>query len=131
MMKKLTILLVIIFSFLFSTTSWGDWNYVVENKSGSKFYYDKDRVRKSGKFIYFWELQDYIKPSEMGDLSYTGYTELDCSIFRFKMLKVQFFNKSMGEGENIRDITPRDEWTYPHPESMMEIIFNKICEEHQ
>ena len=65
-MKKLTILLVIIFTFLFSTTSWGDWNYVVENLVGSKYYYDKDRVRKSGKYIYFWELVDYIKPMEGG-----------------------------------------------------------------
>ena len=27
------------------------------------------------------------------------YTELDCSIFRYKFLKVQFYNKSMGEGK--------------------------------
>jgi len=61
-MKKLTILLVIIFTFLFSTTSWGDWSYVAKNVSGDKYYYDKDRVRKSGKYIYFWELQDFLKP---------------------------------------------------------------------
>ena len=59
-MKKITILLVIIFTFLFSTTSWGEWNYVVENLSGDKLYYDKDRLRKSGKFIYFWELIDFL-----------------------------------------------------------------------
>ena len=130
-MKKITILLVIIFSFLFSTTSWGDWNYVVENKSGSKFYYDKDRVRKSGKFIYFWELQDYIKPSEMGDLSYTGYTELDCSIFRFKTLKFQTYNKSMGEGEQTSEFTPKDEWEYPTPGTVIEGMVNKICKKYQ
>ena len=80
-MKKLTILLVLIFSFLFSTTSWGDWKFIVEGVRGDKFYYEKDRVRKGGKFIYFWELVDYIKPFK-GELSSTKYVELDCSISR-------------------------------------------------
>ena len=55
--KKITILLVIIFTFLFSTTSWGEWSYVGDGIKG-KYYYDKGRVRKSDKSIYFWELFD-------------------------------------------------------------------------
>jgi hypothetical protein len=130
-MKKLIILLVIIFSFLFSTTSWGDWNYVVKNMKGSKFYYDKDRIRKSGKFIYFWDLDDYIRPTKWGVLSTIRYTELDCSIFRYKVLKFQSYNKSMGEGNPTDDWTPPDEWRYPKPNSVIEFIYKIICEEHQ
>jgi len=106
-MKKITILLVIIFTFLFSTTSWGDWSYVTENIFGSKFHYDKDRVRKSGKYLYFWMLTDYIKPTEYGDLSETKYIQLDCSVFRYKNLKFQTYNKSMGEGKMTTDMTPK------------------------
>ena len=106
-MKKLTILLVTIFSFLFSTTSWGDWNLFLETVDRDKIYYDKDRVRKSGKFLYVWVLQDYIKPSEQGDLSSTIYVEVDCPIFRYKFLKYQSYNKSMGEGEMTSDVTPQ------------------------
>ncbi len=131
-MKKITLLLVIIFTFLFSTTSWGDWTYVTETEGVGKFYYDKDRVRKSKKYLYFWELTDYIKPNPYGYLSTTSYTELDCSIFRFKWLKLQYYNKSMGEGEKGRDdITPPDEWNYPRPNSSGETLYNKVCEEHQ
>ena len=79
-MKKITILLVKIFTFLFSTTSWGEWSYVTEDVKGVKNYYDKDRVRKSGKYLYFWELSDYPKPNEYRNLSETSYTQLDCSI---------------------------------------------------
>lgn len=130
-MKKIIILLVIIFTFLFSNTSWGDWSYVTENVKG-KFYYDKDRVRKSGKFLYFWELTDYIKP-QYGDLSFTSYTQLDCSILRFKWLNLRGYKNSMGEGEITRDFTPKDEdkWVYPLPKSTFEDMYNKICEEHQ
>ena len=80
-MKKITLLLVIIFTFLFSTTSWGEWSYVVENENdGNKFYYDKDRVRKSGKYLYFWDLVDLLKPDKWGDLSVTRYIQLECIV---------------------------------------------------
>ena len=129
-MKKITLLLVIIFTFLFSTTSWGEWRLVSESVSGDKFYYDKDRIRKSGKYLYFWMLQDYLKPV-MGDLSGISYNELDCSIFRYKRLKIQFYNNSMGEGEMTLDYTPENEWMYPQPNSSFEYMYKKICEGHQ
>jgi hypothetical protein len=130
-MKKITLLLIIIFTFLFSTTSWGDWSYVSENMNGRKFYYDKDRVRKNGKYLYFWMMIDYIKPTSFGDLSHTKYVQLDCSIFRFKDLKITSYENSKGEGKIIMDFTPKDEWEYPYPDSSLEVLFNKICEEHQ
>ena len=80
-MKKITILLVIIFTFLFSTTSWGEWKLgSILKKSGWKLYYDKDRIRKIGKFLYVWGLTDYLKPFKR-DLSHISYVELYCSIF--------------------------------------------------
>ncbi len=123
-MKKITILLVIIFTFLFSTTSWGEWSYVTENLV-AKFYIDKDRVRKSGKYIYFWDLLDF-KSS-----SYTHYIQLDCSIFRLKTLKFHVHNQGMGEGSPIEEWTPPDEWNYPQPDTVIEFRYKYICEEHQ
>ena len=78
-MKKITLLLVIIFTLLFSTTSWGEWNYLIEikdEKNSARLYYDRDRIRKSGKFIYFWELTDYTKRDpnpEFDSMSYKKY----------------------------------------------------------
>ena len=132
-MKKLIILLVIIFSFLFSTTSWGDWSYVTESVDGRKFYYDKDRVRKSGKSLYFWMLQEDLKRSKNGIFSITTYTQVDCSIFRLKMLKLHFYKDSMGEGY-LDQMTPEGEhgeWMYPSPKSPSETMLNKVCEEHE
>ena len=128
-MYKIKIILVIIFTFLFSTTSWGEWTLVTETEYDMKYYYDKDRVRKSGKYLYFWELFDYLKPS-YGYFSNTAYVQLDCSIFRFKSLILQFYKNSMGEGE-MRDVTPEDKWEYPLPDSVFESMYNKVCEEHQ
>ena len=55
-MKKITILLVIIFTFLFSNTSWGEWSLVVESVDGTRLFYDKERLRKR-------ELTPYIDSS--------------------------------------------------------------------
>jgi hypothetical protein len=123
-MKKITLLLVIIFTFLFSTTSWGEWSLVTENVDGDKSYYDKDRVRKSGKYLYFWTLTDYLKPMGGDFLSVTRYTQLDCSIFRYKESSISFIIM-------IGEMTPREEWKYPQPESTLETLLNKVCEEHQ
>ena len=129
-MKKITLLFFIIFTFLFSTTSQGEWSYVVESLDGEqKYYYDKDRVRKSGKYLYSWELHDYIKPTKYGDLSMTLYVQLDCSILRYKYLKLISNNKSMGEGENTSNFTPPDEGKYPSPKSVVEVLYKNICEE--
>ena len=130
-MKKITILLVIIFTFLFSTTSWGEWSYVTESVSGNKYFYDKDRVRKSGKYIYFWELQDFLKPNKYGNLSGTQYVQLDCSIFRYKSLSIKTYKNLKGEGREVMNFDPTDKWNYPKPNSIPEIVSNKVCEEHQ
>ena len=125
-------LLVIIFTFLFTNTSWGEWSYVEEDVyNGDKFYYDKDRVRKNGKYIYFWFLIDSLKPLERGDFSLTRYLQLDCSIFRYKSLKEITYKKSMGEGEMTSDFTPPNEWKYPKPNTSKEFMLKKVCEEHQ
>jgi len=34
----------------------------------------------------------------------------------------------MGEGEQTSDMIPQDEWNYPKPNSISEIMYNKICE---
>ena len=143
-MKKITILLVIIFTFLFSTTSWGEWILVLENDSKGKFYYDKDRVRKSGKFLYVWTLEDYLMygGSLIGTKSVTEYVQLDCSIFRYKILEYKTYKNKGGEGEINNEggfccytISGEDvvlnKWIYPQRKSEKEILFNKVCEEHQ
>ena len=65
------------------------------------------------------------------DISSIQYEQLDCSIFRVKTLKYISYDKSMGEGTPRSEITPPDEWRYPQPNTVIEFMFNKVCEEHQ
>ena len=129
-MKKITILLVIIFIFLFSTATWGEWIFDTKINNG-KFYYDIDRIKKSGKFLYFWELIDLVNPTIEGGLSFSTFVQLDCSNLRYKGLKLQLYSGNMGEGEELDDYTPEDEWYLPKPNTSSAILYNKICEEYQ
>ena len=61
----------------------------------------------------------------------TKYVELDCSIFRYKELIYQTYNKPMGKGNKRIDGTPEDKWNYPQPNSSVEGMYKEICEEHQ
>ena len=117
------------FVFLFSNTSWSKWIFVGDGIKG-KYYYDKDRIIKSDKSIYFWELYD-LKEEFQNSLSDTSYTQIECSILRYKTLKVQFYAKQMGEGGILYSYTPKDEWKYPKPKTIKEWNYNKICDEIQ
>ena len=141
-MKKIRILLVIIFTLLFSNIIWGDWSYVDKDLNDHKYFYDKDRVRKSGKFLYVWTLENYRISSRTGTLSVSEYSQLDCSILRYKILKYETYKNNGGEGEinNEGDfccytisgeLIVLNKWNYPSRESVKESMLNKICEEHQ
>ena len=150
--KKIIILFFIISTFIFSTTfifqfliylieeivpqsklqsqSWGEWIYVLENQNGGKSYYDKDRLRKSGNYIYFWELLDFTGKNDT--VGFMSYIQLDCSVFRIKKLKSQYFTKPKGEGKIKGDFPPLpDEWYFPPPKSIIGRFYNKVCQEHQ
>ena len=104
-------------------------NNVKQLDEHNKYYYDKDRLRKNGKFLYFWTLTDYLKPFK-GILSQVGYVKLDFSIFRFKDLRIRTYNKSMGEGKITYVFTPKNEWRYPKPKSSGDVLYKEICKEH-
>jgi hypothetical protein len=52
-MKKLTLLTVLIFSLMFSSTSFADWTKVSSSGGGANtFYVDFERIRKHGGYVY-------------------------------------------------------------------------------
>jgi len=60
-----TLLTVLVFSLL-STPVFADWTKIGTSEYGNTFYVDFERIRKHGGYVYWWELIDYLKPSERG-----------------------------------------------------------------
>ena len=126
-MKKLTFLLALIFSVTFSSTSFAGWTKVSEGVDGTTFYVDFDRIRKHGGYVYFWYLDDYLKPDKYGILSGKQYKQGDCKLFRFKSLSYSFHKEPMGGGTGD-SISPKNpEWKYPSPNSPIDTVLKSVC----
>ena len=126
-MRKITLLLALVFTVTFSSPSFADWTEVDKNVSGDTFYVDFERIRKHGGYVYFWYLSDLLKPIERGILSAKTYKQGDCKLFRYKDLSVFWHKEPMGGGTG-KPYTPPDKWYYPPPDTVGETILNKVCE---
>jgi hypothetical protein len=125
-MKK--IIFTLLFSTLvFSSPSYADWTAVGENTNGTTYYVDFDRIRKHDGYVYFWELADYLKPTKYGDLSAKMYKQVDCKAFRFKQLSGSYHTNPMGNGTPSTSGSAEDEWHYPPPNSISEIVLKSVC----
>ena len=126
-MRKLAILFILVVStVMFSSPSYSEWTRVGENVSGRTYYIDFERIRKHGGYVYWWELNDNLKP-EMGNLSTKLYAQGDCSVLRYKFLSYSFHKEPMGGGTGKVFNINNPEWNYPPPKSMSEDVLKSVC----
>ena len=127
MMKKhLTIIPILLFTLIYSSTSYAEWTKLGENTVGDTYYIDFDRIRKVDGYVYYWILSDYLKPLLDKYLSSKSYRQGDCKLFMFKDLSWSFYKEPMGKGTGYTE-PPLDKWNYPPPNSTMENILNIVC----
>ena len=126
-MKTLLTILTLVFTVMFSSTSFADWTKVSENVDGDTYYVDFERIRKHGGYVYWWELNDYLKPSKYGDLSGKTYKQGDCKLFRYKYLSFSHHKESMGKDSGDSNSPKNPEWVYPPPKSVSETLLKTVC----
>ena len=120
------ILTTLIFTVLFSSTSFADWRKVSKNVDGNTFYVDFERIRKHGGYVYWWDLTDYLKPTKDGDLSLKSYKQGDCKLFRYKYLSITESKEPMGGGTGKSFPYSDEDWQYPLPNSVMETTLKSV-----
>ena len=124
-MKKL---LTLLFSILISFNSYGEWSEVsIGVSSGNTTYLDNDTIREKDGYVYFWSLQDRVKPNDYGDMSIKTYWQGDCDLKKMRSLTNIFFPQPMGEGIPETDYPPR-EWQYQSPGSVGEGFLDYACD---
>jgi len=126
-MKKLLTISTLIFTVLFSSTSFAEWKKVVKNVSGNTHYVDFERIRKHGGYVYWWTLSDFLKPTEQGYLSGKVYQQGDCKLFRIKVLSFSSHKEPMGGGTGETVTLKNPQWMYPPPNSSGETILKSVC----
>jgi hypothetical protein len=127
MMKTLSLILALIFSVMFSSTSFAGWKKVTEDAHAT-YYVDFEGIRKVDGFVYFWYLRDLLKPDKWGSLSGKSYDQGDCKLFRFKNLSGSFHKEPMGGGTPSSSGTFKNpQWVYPPPKSVIGTILKSVC----
>ncbi len=129
-MKKLTLLFTLLFSMMFSSTSFAEWTKMDTNVKGDTVYLDADRLRKvaeGGRYAYYWTLIDLLEPNNVGSLSVEAKQQVDCDLRRMKRVTYNYYKDQMGRG-SADQVTPSEqEWIYPKPNSFGEKITNILC----
>ena len=126
-MKKL-IFTLLFTTLVFSSPTYAGWMEIIKG-DGITFYVDFDTIKKHDGYVYYWELGDYLKPNEFGDLSAKVYREVDCKLFRFKVLGDSYYTEPMGKGtpsasSNIAD----EEWSdLTTLNSVAYSVLKKVC----
>ena len=126
-MKFLLTIFTLVFSVMFSSTSFAEWTKVATGVDGRTYYVDFERIRKHDGYVYWWGLTDYLKAVD-GDLSYKQYNQGDCKLFRFKYLSDSYHKQPMGKGDKTGGSNkPDKDWSYPSPNSVVETILKSVC----
>ena len=129
-MKKLSILMTILFSIIFTFPSYGDWVKVKKN-----MYVNLDRIRNIDGYTYFWMLEDIPTGMEHFDkyaqsyyiYSLTKYFKGDCKLFRSRLMIVNDHEKRMGKDIPNKSHEYNRKWIYPLPNSNDDKLLNKVC----
>jgi hypothetical protein len=127
-MKKLIIVSAILFSLMFSSTSFARWTNIIRNHGGTTFYLDVLRIAKNDRYVYFWELIDYLKPTENGVLSHQVFAQGDCKLIKKKTVSFSSYKKPMGAGKGVPYEPKNSIWVKPSPGSAMETMVKSACE---
>ncbi len=112
---------------MFSSPSYAKWIKVVEGVNGNTFYVDFERIRKHGGYVYFWNLNDYLKPDEYGMWSSETYNQVRCSRLLYKKLSVSHHKEPMGGGIGVTHTSKNPEWKNLTLYSRWELILKKVC----
>ena len=106
------------------------WEFGVETADGSsKHYFDYKKIKTEGQYIFYWELIDRISPHEnLKTLSQVNYWQADCNRMRAKTLLSINYKKNMAKGENLNIGPEFKDWTYPVPNSILDVHLSGFCD---
>jgi len=130
-MRKLTATLCLTIAVLFSSPSFSGWTKVAEDSQRKTFYVDLEKIKKKGKYIYFWRWLDHrFQPDKDGTLSSKAFFRGDCNLFRANYMSLSKYKKPMGRGYGKVFNLPSSaekKWFYATPNTPNERVLQAVC----
>jgi hypothetical protein len=118
---------------MFSTPSYGEWTKMYVSTQGNTIYVDFEGIKKHGGYVYWWELNDRLKPSSTnGSFSSKTYNQADCKLLQYKTLSYLFYNEPMGGGiQSSESFNTPEDWNASFlsmpPNSPPEEMLKAVC----
>ena len=124
----LTIFLLFIFLFCLNTKA-KDWTEITKGENGHVFFVDMVKLNENKGYVYFWQLINYNKKDEYGDMSAKIYVKAECKTFKFKWMKVSYHKMLMGK-DNVKPGNPSklvSGWQFPSIGSTSYAVLDHVC----
>jgi hypothetical protein len=124
-MKKLTILL---FSILISFSSYAKWTEITSSIDGDTHYMNTENIKEHNGYSYWWELTDYLIPTQFGDISTIKYVQVNCETSGQKALSLSYYKHNMGKGTaQTSPSAALGGWRYFQPDSVGGVMMEHGC----
>ena len=125
-MLKLFILKLFVFLFVFSSTCLAEWKKITDGKNVEIFLNFKE-IKKNNDLIFFWQLNNYVKPLREKILSIKIYIKVDCKKNIFNPLVFSYHVESMGLGEADIKKNKETKWILAKSKSKQKLILKTAC----
>ncbi len=122
-MKKL--LLALIFLPLVSYAS--NWVFVSENNTGTKFKIDTTSITRNGNEVTFWEIMNYGKRSDTGNLSGKSQSSINCRTKEYSTKYMQLFSDYDAQGVLNSQFNVPITWAPIPPDTSYETVMKFVC----
>ena len=126
-MRKLLILTIILSSLILTTTGYARWTNIIRTHQGTTFYLDVLQIARSDRYVYFWELIDYLQPTKYGILSHVVFAQGDCKLLRKKTVSFSSHKEPMGAGAGVPYDPKNPNWVQSSPGSALETVVKSAC----
>ena len=130
MKKNYKILKLFIFLYILSTVNcFADYNWkkIGKNIDGDVGYIDLSSIKKVGNKVYYFDLLDYVKPTDLGHLSGRTYKEVNCLDLSYRFLKDFYYLEPMGNGKVDLINDKKSEWYNNKKGSLGERLRKFVC----
>jgi hypothetical protein len=125
-MKKLTLLVTLIFTVLLSPPSFADWTKTIVNHHAT-FYVDLSTIKEVDGYVFYSELGDLYKPIGNGYLSVKSYNQGDCKLLRRKTLKHNYYKEPMAGGIGDLSEPTNPDWVSLSPNATSKKLLELAC----
>ena len=104
-----------------------NWKKIGSNINGNVFYVDTSSLKRVGNNVFYFVMNDYVKPNEFGDLSNRIYMEVNCINLDYRFLKDFYYQEPMGNGEPSTIFDKEGKWEVTSEGSIGKSIRKFVC----